>query len=87
MHMLIAIVAGLVALALFYFAARLFGRSGAQGAFVFIWVWLAASLLNGAVGVLRAGIPLINEVGAFILIFGIPAAAAWFLATKYGVGR
>lgn len=87
MHMLIAVVAGLVALALFYFGARLFGRSGAQGAFVFIWVWLAASLLNGAVGVFRAGIPVVNEVGAFILIFGIPAAAAWFLTYKYGVMR
>ena len=87
MHMLIAVVAGLVALALFYFGARLLGRSGADGAFVFIWVWLAASLLNAAVGVFRAGIPVINEIGAFILIFGIPAAAAWFLATKYGVGR
>ena len=87
MHMLIVIVAGLVALAVFYFGAGLFGRSGAHGAFVFIWVWLAASLLNGAVGVLRAGIPIINEVGAFILIFGIPAAAAWFLATKHGAGR
>lgn len=87
MHLLIAIVAGLVALALFYFGARMFGRSGADGAFVFIWVWLAASLLNGAVGVLRAGIPVINEIGAFILIFGIPAAAAWFLAYQYGTGR
>lgn len=87
MHMLIAIVAGLVALAVFYFGAGLIGRSGAQGAFVFIWVWLAASLLNGAVGVLRAGIPVINEVGAFILIFGIPAAAAWVLSYKYGTGR
>jgi hypothetical protein len=87
MHMLIVIVAGLVALAVLYFAARLFGQTGAQGAFVFIWVWLVASLLNGAVGVLRAGIPVVNEVGAFILTFGIPAAAAWFLATKYGTGR
>ena len=87
MHMLIVIVAGLVALAVFHFAAPLFGRSSAQGAFVFIWVWLAASLLNGAVGVFRAGIPVINEIGAFILIFGIPAAAAWFLAYKYGSGR
>jgi uncharacterized membrane protein len=79
MHMLITIVVGLGALAVFYFGARLFGRSGADGAFVFIWVWLAASLFNGAVGVFRAGIPAINEVGAFILIFGIPAAASRFL--------
>ena len=42
-------------------------------------MWLAASLLNGAVGMFRNGIPLINEIGAFIPIFGIPAAVAWYL--------
>ena len=42
-----------------------------------------ASLLNGAVGVFRAGIPLINEIGAFIPIFGIPAAIAWYLAYRH----
>jgi hypothetical protein len=36
------------------------------------------------VGVTQAGIPLINEIAAFIPIFGIPAAAAWFLAYRYG---
>ena len=51
---------------------------------MFIWVWLVAAILNGAVGVLRAGIPLINEIGAFIPIFGIPAAIAWYLAYRYG---
>ena len=44
----------------------------------------SASILNGAVGVFRAGIPLINEIGAFIPIFGIPAAIAWYLAYRYG---
>jgi hypothetical protein len=34
--------------------------------------------------VLRAGIPVINEVGAFIPIFGVPAAIAWYLAYRYG---
>jgi len=29
------------------------------------------------------GIPLINEVGAFIPIFGIPAAVAWYLAYRH----
>ena len=75
MHVLMFVVIGLVALAAFYFGAALFGRSGQTGAFVFIWAWLAASLVNGAVGVLRAGIPVLNEIGAFIPIFGIPAAA------------
>ena len=41
--------------------------------------------LNAAVGVFKAGIPFINEVGAFIPIFGIPAAAAWdLLAYRHG---
>ena len=56
----------------------------AEGAALFIWVWLVASILNGAVGVFSAGIPLINEIGAFIPIFGIPAAVAWYLAYRVG---
>jgi hypothetical protein len=80
MHVLMLVVIGLVVLAAFYFGAGLFGRTGQNGAFVFIAVWLAASLVNGAVGVLHAGIPLMNEIGAFVLIFGIPAVIAWFIA-------
>ena len=57
-----------------------------SGAAIFIWVWLASALLNGAVGVFRAGIPLLNEFGAFIPIFGIPAAIAWYLAYKHRAG-
>jgi hypothetical protein len=60
----------------------LFNRSGRAGAAAFIPVWLIASLLNGAVGVMRIGIPLVNEIGAFIPIFGIPAAVAWYLARR-----
>ena len=84
MHILMIVIGGLVGLAAFYFGYRMFGRGGAAGAALFIWVWLAASILNGAVGVLSAGIPVINEVGAFVLIFGIPAAAAWYLAYRHG---
>lgn len=84
MHILMLVAGGLVVLAAFYFGAGLFGRTAAAGAAIFVWVWLAASILNGAVGVLRAGIPIINEIGAFIPIFGIPAAIAWYLAYRYG---
>ncbi len=87
MHILMVVGFGLVVLAAFYFGAGLFQRSGRTGALVFIWVWLAASLLNGAVGVFRPGIPVLNEIGAFVLIFGIPAALAWYLAYKHGAGR
>jgi len=84
MHILMLVIAGLVVLAVFFFGARWFNWSGQAGAAVFIWVWLVASIVNGAVGVMSAGIPVINEIGAFIPIFGIPAALAWFLAYKYG---
>jgi hypothetical protein len=84
MHIVIVTLGGLIALAMFYLGARMFGWAPATGAIVFIWAWLAASILNGAVGVLKAGIPVINEVGAFIFIFGIPAAAAWILAYRVG---
>ena len=83
MHVLMATVAGLVLLAVFYFGVGLIGQSRPAGAQVFIWVWLVAAVINGAVGVMRAGIPVINEIGAFIPIFGIPAALAWYLAYKY----
>ena len=33
-----------------------------------------------------AGIPVLNEVAAFVPIFGIPAVAAWYLAYKYAPG-
>ncbi len=84
MHIVIVTVAGLIALAVFYLGARMLGWPGATGAVVFIWAWLVASILNGAVGVLKAGIPVINEVGAFVVIFGIPAAIAWYLAYRVG---
>ena len=83
-HIALIVAVGLIGLAAFYFGYRMFGRSGAAGAALFIWVWLVASILNAAVGVLKAGIPFINEVGAFIPIFGIPAAVAWYLAYRHG---
>jgi hypothetical protein len=84
MHILIVVVGGLAGLAAFWFGYRMLGRSGAAGAALFIRVWLVASLLNAAVGVFKAGIPLVNEIGAFIPIFGIPAAIAWYLAYRVG---
>ena len=84
MHILMFVAIGLVGLAAFYFGAGLLGKTGAQGAYVFLWAWLAASVLNGIVGVVRAGIPVINEIGALIPIYGIPAAVAWYLAYRYG---
>jgi hypothetical protein len=66
------VIAGLVVLAVVFFGARLLNWRGQAGAAVFIWVWLVASIVNGAIGVGHAGIPVINEIGAFIPIFGGP---------------
>lgn len=87
MHIVLVVGIGLVVLTMFFFVASLIGKGGPSGAYVFIWVWLVASIANGAFGVMQAGIPLINELGAFIPIFGIPVLIAWYLAFKYGAGR
>jgi hypothetical protein len=87
MHIVLVVFVGLVALVAFYFGAPLWSRSRQTGALVFIWVWLTAALINGVVGVMRAGIPVLNEIAAFIPIFGIPVLAAWYLATRYGADR
>ena len=49
---------------------------------VFIWVWLAISIGNALYGHFRAGIPILNEVGAFLPIFLIPAAIAFYLMRR-----
>ena len=77
-------IVGLAALTAFYFGAPLCSRSRQAGAVIFVWVWLTAALINGMAGVPRAGIPVLNEIGAFIPIFGIPVLAAWYLATRHG---
>jgi hypothetical protein len=82
MHVLIVVVIGLVALAACYFGCGLFGAPRQSGAIAFTWLWLVASIGNGFFGVVRAGIPVLNEVGAFIPIFGIPAVLAWYLAYR-----
>jgi hypothetical protein len=82
MHILMVTIIGLVVLGLAVGIARLLDRPPADGAQAFIWLWLAASLANGAYGYFGHDIPLINEVGAFIVIFGVPAAAAWYLSGR-----
>jgi hypothetical protein len=83
-HIVMVTAIGLVLLGGFALGGRLLhGPTGvAKSTFYFIWFSLAASVVNGIFGVMRAGIPVINEIGAFIMIFGIPAAIAWYLARR-----
>lgn len=84
MHIVMVTAAGLVLLGAFALGGYLINKTTglANGAFYFIWFWLAAAIVNGIFGTVRAGIPVINEIGAFIPIFGIPAVAAWYLSRK-----
>lgn len=81
MHILMLVVIGIVLLALMHYGPRLAGVSF-DGAWYFIWIWFVISILNGLYGHVRAGIPLLNEIGALIPIFGIPAALAWYLMRR-----
>ena len=84
MHIVMVTAIGLVLLGAFALGGYLLNKTTgvANGAFYFIWFWLAASIVNGIFGTVRAGIPVINEIGAFIPIFGIPAAVAFYLLRR-----
>ena len=86
MHTLRMTIIGLLVLALFVLAAWLWNRSRGKridGAWVFIWIWLAVALINLLVGVFAAGIPLGTEILVLLVVFGVPAAAAWYLSRRF----
>jgi hypothetical membrane protein len=82
MHTVMMVVGGLAALGIFILAAVLLRRRIADGARVFIWPWLAVSLINMLVGVYWANIPYGVEIPVFILVFGVPAAVAWVIVRR-----
>ena len=84
MHTLMMVTAGFVALAVFVVVARLLGKGAAAGARSFIWPWLAASVGNMLVGVYRAGIPFSVELPVLVVVFGVPAAIAWYIGYRLG---
>jgi vacuolar-type H+-ATPase subunit I/STV1 len=85
-HILILIGVGHLLLAAFVLVAGVINRGGStvDGTRPFIWVWLLASVAYGVVGVVQAGIPLVNEIGAFIPIFGVPGVVAYRDDTQPG---
>ncbi len=84
MHMLTMTVSGLVLLAAFFFGGRLLNRRGisANGSLIFIWVWLAVSVVNGGIGVIVAGYSIAAELAVHVVVFGVPAVIAWFLSRR-----
>jgi hypothetical protein len=86
MHTLMLVVGGLVALGIFILAAVMLGRSVADGARVFVWPWLAVALINMFVGVYWKEFPYSVEIPVLVVVFGVPAAAAWLVARRFGSG-
>jgi hypothetical protein len=83
MHTLMLVVGGLVALGIFVLAAVLLGKSVADGARIFVWPWLAASVVNMLLGLYWANIPFSVELPVLVVVFGVPAAVAWFVAKRF----
>jgi hypothetical protein len=77
------VVGGLVALGIFVLAAVLLGKRVADGARVFVWSWLAASVINMLIGMYWANVPLSVELPVLVVVFGVPAAAAWYAAKRF----
>ncbi len=86
MHILTFVLIGLGVLAFFIITGVLLNRRRpgypVDATRLFIGVWLPAAFVNSAVGYLQVGIPLLNEIGAFALIFGIPAVTALYLSRR-----
>ena len=75
MHTTIIITFGLILLALMLYIGEKIGFSRQILAYSFIVLWLALTLINGAVGMVHAGQPLGTELVVGSAVFGIPVAA------------
>ena len=87
MHTLRITLIGLILLSLFIFVAAQVkqrrNRPEVDGANIFIWVWLAASVANFCVGVFVAGYSVLTELAVHTIVFGLPAGVAWFLSRGF----
>jgi hypothetical protein len=86
MRMTLIIALGVALAAAFdFFAAALSGRRvgprSIDGGRIFMWVWLAFTLVDFVVGVM-AGHGALLELAIHALIFAVPAAAAWYLSRR-----
>jgi len=83
-HTIKVIAGGLVLLALCLLVGRLIGGpiptvGLVRGATAFIPLWLVAAGINMWVGVSKGGYSVREELPFFVVVFGIPAAAALFV--------
>ncbi|CAN7728957.1 hypothetical protein [Pseudomonas sp. GL-B-26] len=75
MHTTIIITFGLILLALMLFIGEKIGFSRQVLAFSFVVLWLALTLINGAVGMVNAGQLFSTELVVGSAVFGVPVAA------------
>lgn len=75
MHTAIIITFGLALLALMLFIGEKLGLGRQTLAYAFVALWLALSVINGAVGVVTAGQPLASELVIGSVVFAIPVVA------------
>jgi len=79
-HIIVLTLIGLAVVAVFVITAGMMGSSRAKAARTGIVAWFVGALANGIFGVVAGGIPVINELAAFVPIFCIPAAAAYIVS-------
>jgi hypothetical protein len=77
----IAITAGIVVSFCFAFLSRSLGWEALRGSIFFIVVWLLFCLFDYQNGV-KAGYAASNELRIHLLVFAVPALAAWLLARR-----
>lgn len=79
MHTLRIIVAGLALLLFLLIVSWLWGGATGAGfaACAFVPIWLACSLANLWIGVKRAGYSVREELPILVIVFSVPALAAW----------
>lgn len=75
MHTTIIITFGLVLLALMLFIGDNIGFSRQTLTYSFIVLWLALTMINGAIGVVTAGQSVTTELVVGSIVFSIPVAA------------
>jgi hypothetical protein len=66
---------GLALLALMLFIGEQIGFGRETLAFSFVVLWLALTLINGAVGTVNAGQPLSTALAVGTVVFSVPVAA------------
>jgi membrane associated rhomboid family serine protease len=85
-HTLTVTLSGLVLLFVFLFIANSINKRKnkrvVDGSHIFIWFWLLVSIINFYVGVFVANYSFATEVGVHLIIFGVPAAVAWYLSRR-----